>query len=202
MVTLEESHRISEDAHGEAACLAAMEQETVTEHEARTTKLSADDIELQTTTARAAFERAIENRQRKLDKLRSTFEALERDYPDILDTRAPSFYVHPDYLSAYDGNEPSLVRGLCETLLDVSNKDGIRKQRIWDSRDMYARFLLPDPLYIELPDGTTEQRRFYIDVNWRGKTKCRRARVTKTETIEVCGTLDETKYDSITWLDD
>ena len=143
-------------------------------------------------TIREAFERHIKSQQEALRASHARLRTLEKYAPEVLDLvtnlEFDSQPVFGSWINIEDHDKVCPNAGV--VLLNLSGRDRIVPSRHNNKYSFYKTF------------HNGKYGFFHFTLRRKEKKTCRRARVTQTRVVEVCGDLDESQYDNVAWLKD
>ena len=143
------------------------------------------------TTVHEILKRKIESFERYASMYRSIQSCMLRDHLEILqlEVSTDSSFVNSGWIWIKGPH------GVAAQVLDIAGLDELRTVTDRDFHfyfDVDRRFLA----------GRENSGLLHVEVEYKRDKPCRKAIVTQTRTIEVCGQLDESAYDSVIWVDD
>lgn len=143
-------------------------------------------------TIREAFKRHIKSQQQALRATHARLRTLEKYAPEILDLVTNLSFdsqpVYGNWINIEDHDYVCPEAGVI--LLRLSGKDRLPLLRYNNKYEAIKRF------------HSGKYGYFKFTLRRKEKKPCRKARVTETRVIEVCGGLDESRYDNVAWLED
>jgi hypothetical protein len=135
-------------------------------------------------TIREKLEQEIKEQRARIRKWR---RVLAWDDPHgILDIAVGRVVIGPRIITVYPPEETRVETAF----LAADPRERVNKSFI--TSYSYTVFSIP----------VTKKTSFTVSVDRPRERKCRKARVTKTEVIEVCGAIDEGEYDAVEWIEE